>query len=333
MLQSTFSLRCSEGVVQLYGTFEDEQHVSLVMEHCTAGDLFKTMLVHGGILDEHWVAIQARVQAVGFLQTPPRPAQPMQSHLSGSSWRTEASLHIHSTRIRRLVLLGAHFFAVPVVGITWGGGGGGCGAVLQQQQRAATETIRLRPHQQVVAPLLGVLTRLHEEHILHRDIKPENLFLTRKRQLKLGDFGLAIRGGEELPFTRSGTLDYMAPEVNHDSNSVMYQYINDSEANLVDCATSQPFGLRCESPGLRGPDTTRMHACSRHIPLTPTAGLARAQQPLEYRTYIVWSIVTRCREGVANRCGAGSGKPKRRTAGGSRHHAAAAAGTRHQTLR
>jgi hypothetical protein len=47
-------------VVQLYGSFEDERHVSLVMEHCTAGDLFKTMLVHGGVLDEHWVAIQVR---------------------------------------------------------------------------------------------------------------------------------------------------------------------------------------------------------------------------------------------------------------------------------
>lgn len=49
------------GVVQLYGSFEDERHVSLVMEHCTAGDLFKTMLVHGGVLDEHWVAIQVQV--------------------------------------------------------------------------------------------------------------------------------------------------------------------------------------------------------------------------------------------------------------------------------
>jgi serine/threonine protein kinase len=66
---------------------------------------------------------------------------------------------------------------------------------------------------QVVAPLLQVLVRLHVDRIVHRDIKPENLFLTRKRQLKLGDLGLAIVAAEELPFTRSGTLDYMAPEV------------------------------------------------------------------------------------------------------------------------
>ena len=66
---------------------------------------------------------------------------------------------------------------------------------------------------QVIAPLLRVLVALHRQHILHRDIKPENLFLTRKRAVVLGDFGLAIRCDEELPFTRSGTLDYMAPEV------------------------------------------------------------------------------------------------------------------------
>lgn len=54
----TLLVMSDAGVVQLYGSFEDERHVSLVMEHCTAGDLFKTMLVHGGVLDEHWVAIQ-----------------------------------------------------------------------------------------------------------------------------------------------------------------------------------------------------------------------------------------------------------------------------------
>ncbi len=66
---------------------------------------------------------------------------------------------------------------------------------------------------QIIVPLLRVLVLMHEQHILHRDIKPENIFLTGKHKLKLGDLGLAIRSNEELPFTRSGTLDYMAPEV------------------------------------------------------------------------------------------------------------------------
>ena len=32
-------------------------------------------------------------------------------------------------------------------------------------------------------------------------------------ELRLGDFGLAIKQDKELPFLRAGTLDYMAPEV------------------------------------------------------------------------------------------------------------------------
>ncbi|KAK9832049.1 hypothetical protein WJX81_002111 [Elliptochloris bilobata] len=64
----------------------------------------------------------------------------------------------------------------------------------------------------VIAPLLRLLVALHARRILHRDIKPENIFLTQGMTFKLGDLGLAIQGDRELPFTRSGTLDYMAPE-------------------------------------------------------------------------------------------------------------------------
>lgn len=74
---------------------------------------------------------------------------------------------------------------------------------------------RILVNMQIIVPLLRVLVLMHEQHILHRDIKPENIFLTGKQKLKLGDLGLAIRSTEELPFTRSGTLDYMAPEVWH----------------------------------------------------------------------------------------------------------------------
>ncbi len=82
--------------------------------------------------------------------------------------------------------------------------------------RESAETFNLADGAwQVISPLLRVLARLHAEHIIHRDIKPENLFLTRKRQLKLGDLGLAIKSDEELPFTRSGTLDYMSPSVHN----------------------------------------------------------------------------------------------------------------------
>jgi serine/threonine protein kinase len=66
---------------------------------------------------------------------------------------------------------------------------------------------------EVLAPLLRVLEQMHSLGLLHRDIKPENIFLTAAGHFKLGDFGLAIDARQELPFARSGTLDYMAPEV------------------------------------------------------------------------------------------------------------------------
>ena len=66
---------------------------------------------------------------------------------------------------------------------------------------------------EVLAPLLRVLEQMHSLGLLHRDIKPENIFLTASGRFKLGDFGLAIDARQELPFARSGTLDYMAPEV------------------------------------------------------------------------------------------------------------------------
>lgn len=68
--------------------------------------------------------------------------------------------------------------------------------------------------EKVVAPLLTVLQDLHGRAIVHRDVKPENIFYTLDHQLRLGDFGLAVRAAaDEEPATRVGTLDYMAPEV------------------------------------------------------------------------------------------------------------------------
>jgi len=67
--------------------------------------------------------------------------------------------------------------------------------------------------QQVITPLLRILEKMHSMMLLHRDIKPENIFLTSMGKFKLGDFGLAIRMDKELAFSRSGTLDYMSPEV------------------------------------------------------------------------------------------------------------------------
>ncbi|GLI70377.1 hypothetical protein VaNZ11_015157, partial [Volvox africanus] len=66
----------------------------------------------------------------------------------------------------------------------------------------------------VLMPLLGVLNHLHERGIVHRDIKPENLLFTENWQLKLCDFGVSVCLREERAVTRTGSREYMAPEVN-----------------------------------------------------------------------------------------------------------------------
>ncbi|MFF5104756.1 protein kinase [Streptomyces sp. NPDC000134] len=67
--------------------------------------------------------------------------------------------------------------------------------------------------------LLSGLAAVHEEDVVHRDIKPANVLLeatgTGRPQLRLGDFGIAMRLGEpRLTETNLvvGTPGYLAPE-------------------------------------------------------------------------------------------------------------------------
>ncbi|KAG9393923.1 Polo-like kinase 1 [Carpediemonas membranifera] len=56
---------------------------------------------------------------------------------------------------------------------------------------------------------------LHRHMIVHRDLKLGNLFLAEGMQVKIGDFGLAVKltSGDERRKTMCGTPNYMAPEV------------------------------------------------------------------------------------------------------------------------
>ena len=62
--------------------------------------------------------------------------------------------------------------------------------------------------------LISGLEHIHSLNIVHRDLKPENLLLTKRRVLKIIDFGLSnFFYGEELLVTPCGSPSYTPPEM------------------------------------------------------------------------------------------------------------------------
>ncbi|KAG8470981.1 hypothetical protein KFE25_009402 [Diacronema lutheri] len=68
---------------------------------------------------------------------------------------------------------------------------------------------------EVVSQSLEGLAYLHQEQKqVHRDLKPANIMLTRKGEVKLGDFGISkqLDNTLALAVTQCGTTAYMSPE-------------------------------------------------------------------------------------------------------------------------
>ncbi|EAR94643.2 plant dual-specificity MAP kinase kinase family domain protein (macronuclear) [Tetrahymena thermophila SB210] len=56
---------------------------------------------------------------------------------------------------------------------------------------------------------------IHDRRILHRDLKTQNIFLTKSKQIKIGDFGIAkvLQNTCEMAKTAIGTPYYLSPEI------------------------------------------------------------------------------------------------------------------------
>lgn len=69
--------------------------------------------------------------------------------------------------------------------------------------------------------ILSAVSFLHKNDIIHRDIKPENILLDQNLNVKLCDFGWAVKFGVGFRETFCGTFEYMAPEI---VNEVPYDF-------------------------------------------------------------------------------------------------------------
>jgi serine/threonine protein kinase len=88
--------------------------------------------------------------------------------------------------------------------------GGSLQALIERQGRLSPEEAL-----GLMSQAASGLAFVHAQGILHRDIKPQNLLLSRRGELKLGDFGLAFdgRSGRRAPAALVGTAAFIAPEL------------------------------------------------------------------------------------------------------------------------
>ncbi|CAA2994677.1 serine threonine- kinase PEPKR2-like [Olea europaea subsp. europaea] len=86
------------------------------------------------------------------------------------------------------------------------------GRLLDQMAREGRYTDRQAAN--IIKELMLAIRYCHEMGVVHRDVKPENILLTTSGQMKLADFGLALRilDGQSLTGV-VGSPAYVAPEI------------------------------------------------------------------------------------------------------------------------
>ena len=171
-------------VVDLFAAFEDKDHVYLVQEYASGGDLYEALKRAGGKLKESAVAGEVVAPCL------------------------DAVAYLHSLGIIHRDIKPENILLCPVMPAT-------SSSVQQQQQQQngngngnAGLQQRDSHHSQHPAAITTTGGDPATGGVPGSSSSP-----SRTHVVKLADFGLSIDGQAERPVTRAGTLDYMAPEV------------------------------------------------------------------------------------------------------------------------
>ena len=85
-------------------------------------------------------------------------------------------------------------------------------------KRQKQELKQFLPETDVLSWLVQIafaLQYIHKKNILHRDLKTQNIFITSKKLIKIGDFGISksLSHTLDLATTAIGTPHYLSPEI------------------------------------------------------------------------------------------------------------------------
>jgi serine/threonine protein kinase len=135
------------------------------------------------------------------------------------------------------------------------------------------------------------LQHAHEKGMVHRDIKPQNLMMTRKKEIKILDFGLArlaseqsfdqAQGGDDRPLKPGqttagmvlGTPDYIAPEQATDARTA------DIRADIYSLGCTLYYLLTGQPPFPTGSSIEKLNAHLHSAP--PPISSKRGDVPAE----------------------------------------------------